>query len=511
MLLQYRLGLEHAWAKADFLHVPDITVVQSLATFLLLGRRYDSPRFIWMMTGLLIRMAQCLGLQRDGSNFKHLSPYEVEMRRRLWTMICMLDLRASEDQGTELSILAGHYDTRGPLNVNDSDLTPEMTEFPPDRQGLTDSSLGCVFHAIIDTQRRIAALGDGEGKSAANLLEKQRLLDEIYSAFDRKYFQYTAGSRDIEYWMYIAKLIVSKMRLVIYLPVVLSRPNDTSLDFQNRLLTSAIELAEYNHVLISDYERRKWRWLYQTYTHWHAIVYLLLETSQRAWSPLVERAWVALHSSWLIPDSTRLDKALPIWVPLRKLMSKARKHRYTELQRLKLNPTAATQLETEYKNMQIQPASPGMTYTQSTLQDFCDQWRYAIAQANNTQVDEFQQQLLPTQAQSQASNIPISYSIDQWAQQSQQPQGARFDPVNTVSDSMAAAPYLVDQEGSSIPWLWTDLESMDVNLPTDVTLTHDNSTNNTGEYLNMDLDMNLDGGVNWHNWLESATGLERGN
>src|SRR6266699_1742475 len=45
--LRYRLGLEYSLAKADFLNVPDLVLVQAFAIFLLLARRHDSPRFVW--------------------------------------------------------------------------------------------------------------------------------------------------------------------------------------------------------------------------------------------------------------------------------------------------------------------------------------------------------------------------------------------------------------------------------------------------------------------------------
>jgi len=96
--LKYRLGFESALARADFLNSPDIILVQAFIIFLFLVRRHDSPRFVWMITGLLIRMAQSLGLHRDGSQFNHLTPYEIEMRRKAWWAVCMLDLRSSEDQ-----------------------------------------------------------------------------------------------------------------------------------------------------------------------------------------------------------------------------------------------------------------------------------------------------------------------------------------------------------------------------------------------------------------------------
>src|SRR5215469_13666441 len=134
--LKYRLGLEHALAKADFLNVPDIVLVQALALFLCLVRRHDSPRFVWMMTGLLIRMAQYLGLQRDGTHFEHLTPFEIEMRRRVWFTVGMLDMRASEDQGTDMTITNGSFDTKAPLNINEADIDPESKQMPPERDGV---------------------------------------------------------------------------------------------------------------------------------------------------------------------------------------------------------------------------------------------------------------------------------------------------------------------------------------------------------------------------------------
>lgn len=85
------------------------------------------------MTGLVIRMAQALGLHRDGSHFPNLTPYEVETRRRVWWAVCLLDLRSSEDQGTELSTVSGSVDTKMPLNVNEMELRPEAKDMPSER------------------------------------------------------------------------------------------------------------------------------------------------------------------------------------------------------------------------------------------------------------------------------------------------------------------------------------------------------------------------------------------
>ena len=100
---KYRLGLEISLTRADFLNKPNFTIVQALVLFLGLHRRHESPRFVWMMFGLLNRMAQYLGLHRDGSHSPHLSVFEVEMRRRVWWTMCLLDQKVSEDQGTHMA------------------------------------------------------------------------------------------------------------------------------------------------------------------------------------------------------------------------------------------------------------------------------------------------------------------------------------------------------------------------------------------------------------------------
>lgn len=174
----YRLGLEYALAKANFLDSPDIVLVQALSTFLALLRRHDSPRFVWMMTGLLIRMAQYLGLQRDGALLGHLSPYEIELRRRVWWAICVLDLRASEDQGTDLSIATGSFDTKVPSNINDADIDIDTKEMPQERTGATDATFARINAGTCQTMGQMMAPGAMDG--ASGLENQTRLLNQIY-------------------------------------------------------------------------------------------------------------------------------------------------------------------------------------------------------------------------------------------------------------------------------------------------------------------------------------------
>lgn len=170
---------------------------------------------------------------------------------------------------------------------------------------------------------------------------------------------------------------MAKMTLIIFLPALFSSGDDASEDTRTRFLISAIEVAEYNHELNDSQAARQRRWIYQTYTHWHAIIYLMIETSRRPWSPIAERAWLALQSRWLIPAQTAMGDNLRIWVPLRNLMLKARKHRDAEVDRLRADPQAAARLELEHQRMPL-PSSSGQNPTGSSDIVIRERWRQLV-------------------------------------------------------------------------------------------------------------------------------------
>ncbi|KAI0137823.1 fungal-specific transcription factor domain-containing protein [Hypoxylon sp. NC0597] len=537
--LKYRLGLEHALAKADFLNAPDIVLVQAFAIFLFLAKRHDSPRFVWMMTGLAIRMAQALGLHRDGSRFPHLTPFEVEMRRRVWYSICMIDVRSSEDQGSDLTITRGSFDTRIPLNINDSDIDPETKETPKEREGITDMTISIVFcqQYIVTQQMMALSLRDGE-----RCLEGQsRLLNEFYERLERTYLRYSDATDNIAYWVCVTatRLLVAKMSLIIYFPVLFSSTSEhASEELRNKLFIAAVEVAEYNHTLNAEQACRNWRWIFQTYTHWYAIVYMLIEATRRPWSPAVERAWVALHSTWLIPaQSATNNRNLNIWIPLRKLMAKARRHREAEIQRLRGNPLAARRLEEEDRRA-VQPASPGpFPPGADSAECFRERWRQLMGLLSGPMEDmrsNTQPEIevgIPRGFDSSTLGFRSTPLYDPDVSVSQRGFGSAYMQLNSPQDSgilsskfrsggglgMTSNPRDqitsgLQQSGSSydpfssVPasadfgpafgaWLWADSDpSIDVFADMDV----------EGTDFNLDLDNSID----WNNWVESAKGME---
>ncbi|KAJ5999024.1 hypothetical protein N7451_006834 [Penicillium sp. IBT 35674x] len=510
--LKYRLGLEHALAKADFLNSPDLVLVQSLANFLLLARRHDSPRYVWMMTGIVIRMALALGLQRDGSNFGYLTPFEIEMRRRVWWSLCMIDVRASEDQGTDYTIALGSFDTKMPLNINNADISPESKEMPPEHEGLTEMTLTRVNFGIVDVSKQMVT----QISKSTNLEEQSRFLDEIYQRLQVGFLQYHSNPEsNIIYWTSVAttRLVIGKMTLLVFVPVLFGSPNENlSEEIRNKLLVAAIEVAEYNHALNAEPACRQWRWVFQTYTHWYAIVYILLEISRRAWSPLVERAWVALHSIWLIPTQSHMGKNLRIWVPLRRLRIKAQKHRESELHRLRGDPAGVKELERQDRGIQ-QPSSPGSFPEKGDATDvFVQKWRQLLANPD-VAIYDTNEAVHPLGSSAQLQNN-VNLSLEPTLEPTyREVEGCGSDgnaswlrststnhdigsvhkshPTHDTTRHGHEQQLGQELNPSIIPWLWAD------------------DTLSNPAMDSIDTNMDLDGSdVDWYNWVESAQGLE---
>ncbi|KAI2604646.1 fungal-specific transcription factor domain-containing protein [Hypoxylon sp. NC1633] len=537
LIAKYRFATEQALAKANFLVTSELVVVQAFTIFLVLVRRYDDTRFAWTLTGLAIRISQSLGIHREGTNFDELSPFDVEMRRRLWWAICILDLRSAEDQGTELTIAERTYDTRFPLNVNDADISPDMTDFPKEKAGPTDLTFCLIRYEICALARKIHFATNGMAPCGHKSTEEKRdeMLRECYVRIQRKYLK-TCGDKDSDllHWVaaMIARLIIAKMSLVIYQPMLLhSAGREVDQDIRSRLFMASLEVVEYTRVLNSEPRCRQWRWLFQTYAQWHAVAYLLLEVCRLPWAAPLERAWIVLDASLRTPDAA--ERARPsVWVPLRKLMGHAKRHREEELERLRADPEAARQLDLE-EQRKAQPSS--FTHLSSSMRSVVaqEQWRKLVGikgperPPSPATGDGLQTGEVPlgradindhTQSVDRLMSQPFfdphdifsvalggdhsSYITEGGAQP---PGGSRpAEPFASTRNNQY--PLITDQPSQSYmdhmpPWAWSD--------PWATNPSNTDTPSNAPVADEPNVNMEIDDGFNWQTWMDNGLAIGR--
>ncbi|KAH7152671.1 putative Zn(II)2Cys6 transcription factor [Dactylonectria macrodidyma] len=87
----------------------------------------------WLSISMILHLAMRMGYHRDPDHFPGISPFEGEMRRRIWTTILQLDLVLSLEMGLPRSATDTHIDTKQPRNLRDCDFEEDTTEMPPPR------------------------------------------------------------------------------------------------------------------------------------------------------------------------------------------------------------------------------------------------------------------------------------------------------------------------------------------------------------------------------------------
>ncbi|KAJ4211738.1 hypothetical protein NW759_012338 [Fusarium solani] len=154
--------------RFDSLKRYNMVVLQALVhtSIILMGQ--CNKHASWVLLGSLVRIAMSMGYHRDGTRL-HLSPFETEMRRRIWWQIVMYDIKLGIDCGLTYSCIPKRFDTRQPLNLNDVDLFPDATGELAHRDGPTEMAFVMIIHRVA------AYLLDEETRQAveANILGQE--------------------------------------------------------------------------------------------------------------------------------------------------------------------------------------------------------------------------------------------------------------------------------------------------------------------------------------------------
>lgn len=114
---------------------------------------------LWLEMGTIIRLAFRMGYHRDPQNMADISPFDGEMRRRVWLNIFQVDALTSFHMGLPSMIPTEYCDSQVPRNLEYSDLYVEMETLPPSRplSDLTPMAYTIVKSGIMAVFKKISA------------------------------------------------------------------------------------------------------------------------------------------------------------------------------------------------------------------------------------------------------------------------------------------------------------------------------------------------------------------
>ncbi|TVY74870.1 Bikaverin cluster transcription factor bik5 [Fusarium oxysporum f. sp. cubense] len=295
LVARYRTGIEIALARADFINTTELDVIQAFSTFLGTVQTMESPKYVWSMAGLLARVAVSAGLHRDGSNFPGMSPFNIEMRRRLWWNILFIYGRSGSDQIAEASLHEEMFDTKLPTNVNDSDLDPSMKVPPVAKNEITDATPILIRLELWHlTQRTSSSLSALKSKRGVDLVEALTLCRETMRRLDLDYFEtFDSGTPAQLFLKRTIRLILAKYKLTISYQIVHARGSNQDPPPKPNaawLIDSALSILIQSAELLTEPSFHQWTWQLRGSVQWHALNMVLNHICGQPWGPALDYA-----------------------------------------------------------------------------------------------------------------------------------------------------------------------------------------------------------------------------
>ncbi|KAJ5698605.1 hypothetical protein N7462_000610 [Penicillium macrosclerotiorum] len=117
----------------------------------------DADVSVWVLAGVICRLAMRMGYHRDSKMFPNITPFQGEMRRRVWSFVRQADLLFSFQVGMPSMLRSADSDTELPRNLYDDDFDEDCKELPPPRQLseptpisylITKCRLSCAFGRV---------------------------------------------------------------------------------------------------------------------------------------------------------------------------------------------------------------------------------------------------------------------------------------------------------------------------------------------------------------------------
>lgn len=320
VLRRFRSGCQQALINASFLKSSDMMVLQALVLLLLSLKDYDA-RSLWVLTGVATRIGQRSGLHRDGSALG-LSVFEAEMRRRLWWQINLIDAYAEKLAGVGRMFVLG--DVQIPLNVNDSELNPDMRDPPKEHDGPTEMMFFLIRCHVGDFLRRSSPNNAYDGtwsrlsQSGVPIANKDKAIDEFEDLLKRKFLNYCDESIPSHLMAaYLSRAVICTMRFIAHNPDQYEDKGASMPQKEKDLLfDNCVKVISYQNMAFIIKGTQGFAWHVNMHFQWKAFIYILNELRYRTSGEDAELGWQQVQMVYerhpdFIADSKR---ALPVAV-----------------------------------------------------------------------------------------------------------------------------------------------------------------------------------------------------
>ena len=343
LIARYQLGTEQALEQADFLNNLDIIVLQALTIYLGVLQHTGEARSAWFLAGVLVRVAVSMKLHRDGSHFANITPFEIEVRRRLWWQICFIDSRSEDVHVSEYKLSEGMFDTEIPANTDDANLDPGMSKPPVIAERWTDMTVFLIRCEVWKLSRRLQSVTAASYALPPGIDERLELFRQSQARIEDSYLKHLNPYLPLHSFVAtIARLFLTKVDLILHTRQHSARAAEPQLadtSQSDKVFMSSLSIIEYTYALQNEPGWSGWSWQIQgRQPPWHALRIVLDQLCTRRWGPICEQAWPSAKRCFdNLPEAAQRD---PRYQQLLVLASAVQRNREDEPHHL--TPRAST-------------------------------------------------------------------------------------------------------------------------------------------------------------------------
>lgn len=222
---------------------------------LLLSRslRHLYPEKLWSYTGALVRSAMAMGLHMDPTSVPGITPYHIEMRRRIWATILEMDLQASMAVGMPVVVPKLDSSNLVPANLNDTDFDESSTRLPTSRplSTQTDSLYQVCLASSLPQRLKAVSLVQRSAPNAEEAVELGRKVEECLARKPSVLNVHNRGTAPSDPGSLLHRVLldlyIRRPLLCLYKPLLLGEQQTqaASTEIQKHCLESSLAILSY--------------------------------------------------------------------------------------------------------------------------------------------------------------------------------------------------------------------------------------------------------------------------
>ncbi|RDH24183.1 C6 transcription factor domain protein [Aspergillus niger ATCC 13496] len=254
LMHKYRTAVTQALVNASWLKTTSLPVLQAYTLFLISLRTQIDSHTFWILTGIAIRLAQRIGLHRDGES------------------VGLPHLRSRCAGGS----FGSCYPWTATQVKHPARMFPGMNEPPHEKRGASEM-IFCLARMELSnfyTRTGVQLKGNGGTIEFRTPEEIERLIDEVEDLIEKKFLRYCDILNPLHFLTTgVMRSAISAVRLRARMPLL---KQETITDTQQRhFCTLAEKVLDTRNVMYSNPATQKFRWQMQALFVWDSLLCIL--------------------------------------------------------------------------------------------------------------------------------------------------------------------------------------------------------------------------------------------